>query len=111
MSLCTSDYKEVWMFMNLTRNSLTLFLLLTQYGTPDLVISLDCDEVRLKYRLEKRKDTSEREDDKEEDVVARRLEAFREQTLPVVTHYNAKDGLLRRVRYHPIIFLNSIAFI
>ncbi|XP_030853317.1 adenylate kinase isoenzyme 5-like [Strongylocentrotus purpuratus] len=68
-----------------------------KYGTPDLVISLDCDEVRLKYRLEKRKDTSEREDDKEEDVVARRLEAFREQTLPVVTHYNAKDGLLRGV--------------
>ncbi|XP_041481040.1 adenylate kinase isoenzyme 5-like [Lytechinus variegatus] len=68
-----------------------------KYGSPDLVISLDCDEVRLKYRLEKRKETSDRVDDKEDGAVAKRLEAFREQTLPVVTHYKAKEGLLRRI--------------
>ncbi|XP_072176266.1 adenylate kinase isoenzyme 5-like [Diadema setosum] len=68
-----------------------------KFGAPDLVLALDCEEVRLKYRLEKRKETSGRDDDQNDEAVSKRLESFREQTLPVVTHYNAREGLLRRI--------------
>ncbi|XP_038046579.1 adenylate kinase isoenzyme 5-like isoform X6 [Patiria miniata] len=66
-----------------------------QFGAVDLVLYLMCDETRLRFRLEKRKDTSGRSDDTDVGIT-NRLANF-SSSVPVIMDYFQQKGVLHQV--------------
>ncbi|XP_022084207.1 adenylate kinase isoenzyme 5-like isoform X2 [Acanthaster planci] len=63
-----------------------------EFGAVDLVLYLMCDETRLRFRLEKRKDTSGRLDDTDS-AITNRLASFHSSVPGVVDYFRQKSVL------------------
>ena len=57
-----------------------------QLGAPAAVLILDCDEAVMKQNMTSRGSSSD-------DVITRRIAAYKEDTLAVLRHYDALDLL------------------
>ena len=63
------------------------------------VLMFDCTEEAMVERLMERGKTSGRVDDSEETIIRKRIQTFRQQTQPVIDHYQ-QLGKLRKVHMY-----------
>ncbi len=68
--------------------------MLNKHGIPiDVVLSVDVDEEELYKRLKGRAEDSGRSDDKT-DIIWRRIEIYKEQTLPLIDYYKKQGKIV-----------------
>ncbi len=58
-----------------------------------LMLALQVKDEELKKRLLKRAETSGRSDDADPEIIANRIEVYKEETAPVANYYNAQNKL------------------
>ncbi len=70
--------------------------LLEKYDHPlDGVIFLEVPDSIVKKRIQKRAQSSKRADDQREDCIAKRLQVYHEETLPVIRYYEKQNKLYK----------------
>lgn len=61
----------------------------------DGVIFLEVPDIIVKERIQKRAKNSKRADDQREDCIAKRLQVYHEETLPVIRYYEKQNKLYK----------------
>ena len=61
---------------------------------PDLAVHLDIPDAEVRRRLARRADEEGRRDDADPDVIRRRLDVYRHETEPLLTHYRERGALV-----------------
>ncbi|PIK37969.1 sperm adenylate kinase [Apostichopus japonicus] len=67
-----------------------------EFGRPDMILSLESEDYRLKFRLDKRKESNLRVDDTEE-AVENRISSFQTSTMSVIDQFQGHSNVLHRV--------------
>ena len=72
---------------------------LDEFQKPDSIVFLHIDHIEAKKRILERGKTSGREDDKDEEVIKKRMETFSQETAPIIAYYyNRKVNVINAGR-------------
>lgn len=68
-----------------------------------MILSLESEDYRMKFRLDKRKESNLRVDDTEE-AVENRISSFQTSTMSVIDQFQGHSNVLHRVSFYSILF-------